>query len=268
MENKNFSYSKNFFEIPNFEIIYWDGKLTKYCLIIPVINEGKRIRRLIDKINKKEISKLIDIVIVDGGSSDNSIDENYFRKNNIKGILIKNELGGLSSQLRIGYFFAMKKKYKGVITIDGNNKDCPSSIINFIKKLESGYDFVQGSRFLKGGKHINTPLIRYLAIRYLHAPLLSLFSGFHWTDTTQGFRGYSDKLILSRRLSIFRNQFINYELLPYLNLSAPKKNFKCIEIPTKRVYPSKSLPSKIRGLKANFKLFIILIKTCFGYYSI
>ena len=112
MENKNFYFSKNFFEIPNFEIMYWDGKLTKYCLIIPVINEGKRIRRLIDKINKNEIANLIDILIVDGGSTDNSINENYFRKNNIKGILIKNEFGGLSSQLRIGYFFAMKKNIK------------------------------------------------------------------------------------------------------------------------------------------------------------
>ena len=62
-----------------------------------------------------------------------------------------------------------------VVTIDGNNKDCPLSIGDFIAKLEIGYDLVQGSRFIKGGEHKNTPFFRYIAIRLIHAPMLSFF---------------------------------------------------------------------------------------------
>ena len=39
----------------------------------------------------------------------------------------------------------------GVLTIDGNNKDCPESLDIFIKKLDEGFDMIQGSRFIKGG---------------------------------------------------------------------------------------------------------------------
>ena len=37
-------------------------------------------------------------------------------------------------------------------------------IPKFIEKLEQGYDFVQGSRFIKGGKAINTPFIRHISV--------------------------------------------------------------------------------------------------------
>ena len=56
-------------------------------------------------------------------------------------------------------------------------------------------DFVQASRFITGGISENTPKLREFAIRKIHAPLLKFFSGFPWTDTTQGFRGYSSKLL-------------------------------------------------------------------------
>ena len=154
--------------------LFLEGK-NKYCLIIPVINEGIRIKKLIEKINKFKIFSLIDIIIVDGQSIDNSIEKKFLIAHNISGLLIKKDIGALSSQLRIGYGFAMRKRYKGVVTIDGNNKDCPLSIGDFIAKLEIGYDLVQGSRFIKGGRHKNTPFFRYIAIRLIHAPMLSFF---------------------------------------------------------------------------------------------
>ncbi len=60
-----------------------------------------------------------------------------------------------------------------------------------IEALQQGVDFVQASRFVPGGAGENTSQSRDFAIRFIHAPMLSLFSGFRWTDTTQGFRAYS-----------------------------------------------------------------------------
>ena len=93
-------------------------------------------------------------------------------KKNIRSLLILRDEGKLSSQLRCAYSFALDEEYKGFITIDGNNKDDPNLVIDFIKYLDEGYDFIQASRFIKNGKGINTPLLRYLAIKYIHAPTL------------------------------------------------------------------------------------------------
>lgn len=74
----------------------------------------------------------------------------------------------------MGMYFALDRNYKGVLTIDGNNKDSIEDVPEFIAKLQEGYDLVQGSRFIRGGHAINTPPVRYAAVRLIHAPLVSL----------------------------------------------------------------------------------------------
>ena len=255
-------------EIPDFEITFLKEKKKKYILIIPVINEGKNIIDLLNKIDLLNIPQIIDILIVDGGSTDNSLNVEYLLKKGVNGLILKKANGKLGSQLRIGYSIASIMCYEGVITIDGNNKDQPEAIKDFIHLLDKGYDFIQGSRFVKDGKHLNTPFLRYLAIRCIHSPLLSIASGFKWTDTTQGFRGYSCKLIRSRRISLFRDIFQNYEMLAFLSYIAPKLGFKCIEIPTSRIYPKGKTPTKITPLKGEFNILITLVRACLGNYCI
>ena len=49
-------------------------------LVIPVLNEGILIKKLSIKIIKLKIHKLIDVLIVDGGSNDSSIKALNFAK--------------------------------------------------------------------------------------------------------------------------------------------------------------------------------------------
>src|SRR5260363_96635 len=49
--------------------------------------------------------------------------------------------------------------------------------------------------------------LRDFAIRFIHAPLLSLASGFKWTDTTQGFRAYRRRMLLDPKIAPFRAVF-------------------------------------------------------------
>ena len=127
---------------------------------------------------------------------------------------------------------------------------------------------MQASRFIAGGLAVNTPKSRDYAIRFIHAPILSLSSGFHWTDTTQGFRAYSRRLLLDPRVNIFRNVFSGYEMLAYLSHIAPKLGFKCIEIPSKRIYPPGEVPSKISSFKGNLEVLTVLFKAAFGMYNV
>ena len=254
-------------EVPRYKIFFLGKKSKEYSLIIPVINEGKRIKRFLKKLNKNSISDLVDIIIIDGGSTDNSLIINDLKKLKILGFLRINEIKGLSSQLRVGYALALKMKYKGAITIDGNDKDDPKFISSFVSLLDQGFDYIQASRFVKGGIGINTPVFRHLAIKYIHAPLLSFYSGFKWTDTTQGFRGYSANLLKNKNLRIFRKIFKNYELLFFITYAAPKLGLKCIEFPTIRKYDKKKVDTKIKGIYGNFKVLYQLILTCLGKFN-
>jgi glycosyltransferase involved in cell wall biosynthesis len=211
--------------------------------------------------------KDFDVVIVDGGSTDGSVDSRKLAELGVRCLLVNQGTRGLGSQLRIAYSFALTEGYNGVITIDGNDKDDPDDIEKFIQALRGGADFAQASRFIPGGLDVNTPRSRSLAIRLVHAPLLTLASGFKWTDTTQGFRGYSSSMLGSDDLHIFRDVFTRYELLPYLNYRAPRLGFHCLEIGTTRSYPLGEVPTKINGFKGNLEIFKTLVKACLGSYN-
>ncbi|KEY57809.1 glycosyltransferase family 2 protein [Serratia sp. DD3] len=255
-------------QVPSFDISLWLGKKSDYCVIIPVINEGERIKSLLSRMAALAIADMADIIIVDGGSSDGSLELTSLRDLGVRGLLLKTGEGKLSAQLRCAYAFALEQDYEGIITIDGNDKDDPEAIPNFITALKNGFDFVQASRFLNGGIAENTPKSRDLAIRFMHAPVLSIASGFKWTDTTQGFRAYSKKMLLDPNMSIFRDVFMTYELLAYLSYRAPKLGYRCIELATIRRYPKGEVPTKISSVKGNISVLLVLFKASFGLYNI
>lgn len=254
-------------QIPKYDTRLWLGRQHAVCVVVPVINEGTRIGNLLARMRALRIGDRADIIIVDGGSTDGSLALDTLEDNKVRALLVKTGPGKLSAQLRCAYAFALDQGYEGVVTIDGNDKDDPEAIPRFIDALGEGFDFVQASRFLQGGHAENTPLVRDLAIRWIHAPLLSIFSGFRWTDTTQGFRGYSRKLLSDPAVAPFRDIFSGYELLAYLSYRGPRLNYRCVELPTKRSYPKGEVPTKISSVKGNLNVFKVLLKACFGSYN-
>lgn len=255
-------------QVPAMEIPLWLGKQHPYCVVIPVINEGERIKRLLKRMEAKQISSIADIVIVDGGSTDGSLEIRELKHVGVRALVLKKGPGKLSAQLRCAYAFALDQGYEGIVTIDGNDKDDPEAIPRFIEALKNGVDFIQASRFLPGGVAVNTPALRDLAIRYIHVPCLRLASGFQWTDTTQGFRAYSRSLLLDPKIAPFRDVFSTYELLAYMSYRAPKLGYLCKELPTVRRYPVGSIPTKISGLTGHFIVLITLVRACAGNYNV
>ena len=254
-------------QVPTFETPLWLGRQHPWCIVIPVINEGERIRSLLSRMAALNINEIADIIIVDGGSNDGSLGLDSLQQEGVCGLLVKTGPGKLSAQLRCAYAFVLDKGYEGVITIDGNDKDDPEAIPRFIKALKQGVDFVQASRFIAGGVAENTPKSRDFAIRFIHAPMLSMSSGFRWTDTTQGFRAYSRKMLLDTRIAPFRDVFMTYELLAYLSYRAPKLGYRCLELPTIRRYPKGEVPTKISSFKGNLSVLQVLFRACSGFYN-
>jgi dolichol-phosphate mannosyltransferase len=255
-------------QVPDVETVFWLGKQRPHCVVIPVINEGRRIENLLGRMAKAGgIARIADVIIVDGGSSDGSLATELLQSLGVRGLLLKTGPGKLSAQLRCAYAFALDQGYEGIVTIDGNDKDDPEAIPRFIEALEQGVDFVQASRFIQGGIAENTPALRNFAIRCIHAPMLSLFSGFHWTDTTQGYRAYSSRMLLDERVAPFRDLFPGYELLAYLSYRVPRLGYRCIELPTIRRYPKGEVPTKISSIRGNLSVLMVLLRACTGRYN-
>jgi dolichol-phosphate mannosyltransferase len=255
-------------QVPPYRIERWNGRSSTYGVVIPVINEADRIGRLLGRMSALGIAKLADLIIVDGGSTDGSLAETRLDPASVAGLIVKTGPGRLSAQLRCAYDFALDQGYEGIVTIDGNNKDDPEAIPAFIDALKAGYDFVQASRFIPGGIEENTPRRRRLAIRLIHAPLLRLASGFPWTDTTQGFRAYSRRLLEDPRVSPFRDAFAGYELLAYMNYRAPQLGFRCVELPTARRYPKDEvIPTKISPFRGELAVLRTLLDVCRGKFD-
>ncbi|SMO78387.1 glycosyltransferase family 2 protein [Paracoccus laeviglucosivorans] len=236
-------------QLPASETLELAPKRHKYALVIPVINEGQRIRGQLQRI--AALPDHPDTIIADGGSTDGSLDPEFLTQQGVRTRLTKTGPGKLSAQLRMAYAYCLRQGYDGIVTIDGNGKDGVEAIAGFVARLDAGDDYVQGSRYAQGGQAVNTPLDRAFANRMIHAPMLSLASRKKLTDTTNGFRAYSARYLLDPRVAPFRDVFNRYELLFYLTVRAGQLGYKVSEIPVTRAYPSgEKPPTKINGWNA------------------
>lgn len=254
--------------VPKFESTEYSEKTKDYAVLIPIINEGERIIKELKRAYKHNVVDYADIVICDGGSTDGCTAEDKLCKLRVNTLLVKQDTGKQGAQLRMGIWWALQRGYKGVITIDGNNKDSIEDVPYFIEKLEEGYDFIQGSRFVKGGKAINTPFIRMVSVKLIHAPIISLTAHQRFTDTTNAYRAYSARYLTDDRVQPLRDIFMTYELLAYLSVRATQIGMKACEIPVTRAYPKTGkTPTKISFFKGNSELMKILLRNARGAYN-
>lgn len=253
-------------QVPSYDEDIFAPKVHRFCLVIPVINEGDRIRGQLTRIATENLP--IDVIVADGGSTDGSLAESFVRTAGVRAVLTKTGPGKLSAQLRMAYAWCIQQGYEGIVTIDGNGKDGVAAIVEMITKLKEGYDYIQGSRYLPGGVAENTPFERTVANRFIHAPLLSL-AGRHWfTDTTNGFRAYSKRYLCDSRVLPFRDVFQRYELLFYLTVRAGQIGMKVGHVPVRRRYPSNmATPTKITGLRGKLDVLRQAVNVALGKFA-
>ncbi|WP_288487486.1 glycosyltransferase family 2 protein [uncultured Novosphingobium sp.] len=250
-------------QIPAHRVDLLSERRHAHALVIPVINEGGRIRAQLARVAAASLP--VDVIVADGGSTDGSLDLPYLREQGVRALLTKTGPGKLSAQLRMAYAWCLDEDYKGIITMDGNGKDNVEAVAQFVTKLREGYDYVQGSRYARGGKAENTPLERTIGNRLIHAPILSLAGRRWFTDTTNGFRAYSRRYLVDPRVQPFREVFSAYELLFYLTARAGQLGYRVCEIGVRRSYPvGEAVPTKITGAGGKWGIIKQLLSAASG----
>lgn len=252
--------------VPAHDTHLFAPKRTRYCLAVFTINEGDRIRRQLAAMTP--FTSAIDIVLADGGSTDGSLTPDSLGAFNLRALLVKRDSGKLSAQMRMAIAFALDEGYEGLVVIDGNGKDDLDAIPRFVALLDDGFDHIQGSRYIPGGQGINTPPSRTLGVRFLHAPLISFAAGARYTDTTNGFRAYSRRLLSDPRVQPLRDIFVGYELHYYLAIRAARLGFRITETPVTRRYPASGrTPTKISPIKGNLLILKTLVAAALGRFN-
>ena len=253
-------------EVPACDTRLYGDKAHRHALVIPVINEGERIRAQRGRIAAAHLP--VDVVVADGGSDDGSLDPAFIETLPVRAVLVKTGPGKLSAQLRMAYAWCLQQGYEGIVTIDGNGKDGVEAVATFLDRLEEGYDYVQGSRYAPGGKAEHTPLERTIANRGIHAPLLSLAGRHRFSDTTNGFRAYSARYLLHPDVKPFRDVFQKYELLFYLTVRAGQLGLKVTQVPVRRSYPAgAAVPTKITGVSGKFDVLAQTFAAAMGKFN-
>jgi len=252
-------------EPPVYQVREFFAKRTRYCICITVFNEGDRIRNQLARM--KSQAHLADILIADGQSSDGSTDPDFLKQMGVQALLTTGEYG-LSTATRMGVAYAMEHGYEGIVTIDGNGKDGVEALPDFLAELDNSYDLVQGSRFMKGGFHKNTPWDRRLGIHWIMVPLLALSCGYRYSDPTNAFRAMSSRFLKDPRVQPMRRVFVRFNLQLYFIFRAARLGFRVKEIPVVRVYPDDgTVPTKIHGLRLRFLNLLEFLWVIAGRYN-
>lgn len=237
----------------------------KYAWIVVERNEGARLANQLEKMC--EYNPGLDIIVVDGNSSDGTHELLLGGTIDISTLLVSKAGMGFSTDLQIGLIYAAKEGYLGVITSDGNGKDSVEDVQKFVKLLDEGADFIQGSRFLESGKHSNTPIFRYLGIRFVSSPYTSLVARIKITDSTNGFRAYSKRLIENDQLRMGQKSFRGYSLVSFIPFFVGKHKMNFAEVSVRRDYPaSGATPTKIVSPSQWLQIFLDLFRATFETY--
>jgi len=200
----------------------------KKSIIVPVFNESGNIGKLIEKIYNN-ISENDEVIIVDDGSSDNTVEEIKKFKCNL-----------VEHSKNMGKGAAMISGIKAstgdlIIFMGGDGQDDPVEIKNLIDGIDEGYDYVIGSRFVssqetENKRYSNKAILPINKIgNNVLTYLINVLFGQNITDSQSEFKCFKAEKLKSLDLISAR-----YEIETELLIKSFRKKFKIKEVPVHR----------------------------------
>ena len=209
----------------------------KNIAIIPVYRDRGNILKVLGKFNDGIVDEIC--IVVDCATKDDLEEiEKAAEKLETPVHIIQNvERKGVGYAIREGIEYALHNEYDVAVVMAGNNKDDPREIPRLLAPiLKEGYDYVQGSRFLSGGKRVKNPFLRGVFSR-IYPFFWTLLTNIRCTDVTNGFRAYRLKVFSDKRIDIWQGWLDEYELEYYIHFKVLTLGYKTKEVPVSKIYP-------------------------------
>lgn len=203
----------------------------KIIAIIPAYNEGERTAQVVEKFPAGLVDE---ILVVNDGSEDNT--RQAIEATGRTTLLDNPTKQGIGFAIRQGLEYALKNNYDIIVVLAGNSKDNPQEIPKLIKPIvEDNYDYVQGSRYLKGGEYGQMPFQR-LVMTKIYSFFVGLLYGQKITDGTNGFRAYKTSILKDKRINL-EQDWLKEPLEYYLSIKVLLLKYKVTEVPVTKLYP-------------------------------
>jgi len=211
----------------------------KIGMVIPAYKEEQHIENVVKGV--KNVPLINVVYVVDDGSKDRTAELAAASG----AIVVKHETNlGVGAAIRDGFIRAKEDGMEIIAVMGGDDQDPPEQIPRVVQPIiDEGYDLVQGSRWLKGGEVVNIPVFCRITTK-AYAIFIRLFTGFPFTDGTNGFRALRASIL--DNIDFKQKWLEHYELEPYLLYQAVKQKMKVKEVPvTKRYFIEKGYTKMI-----------------------
>ena len=198
-------------------------------LILPALDEEGKIGKSVARIPRDLVD---DIVVVDDGSTDGTADE----ARAAGAIVVSHQTNqGVGAAIRTGIKRAQEARVDLCGIIAGDDQDDPTEITRLADAIvDGGADFIQGSRYLPGGRRVNQPASRTYMTRS-YSVFFSVCARRKITDATNGFKLFRTEI--TKEMDLDQPWINRYELEPYLLFTAIRKGYKVREVPVTKFYP-------------------------------
>tara|TARA_B110000259_G_scaffold165260_1_gene191980 strand:- start:1471 stop:2184 length:714 start_codon:yes stop_codon:yes gene_type:complete len=230
--------------------------MTKLSIIIPVLNEGKNIAKLVEEIkNEKKFLNLsnLELIIVDDNSTDNTeiILRKIKKKNKfLKYYIRKKKKKDLTKSCLLGFNKAL---YPNILVMDGDLQHPPKFIKHMLNVFISGkYDFVIGTRNLLKKKDPGLSYIRYVSSLFIIITINFLL-GNKTKDPMSGFFIFKKEIYKKNKKNLYG---VGYKILADLIYSSNNN----LKIADKDIFFDKRRSGKSKmNIWVLFQLIIFII---------
>ena len=188
----------------------------KISVVVPLMNEEDNIKYLIEEVDKALKDFDYELILVDDGSTDNTVEEIKKHMNDKTKLVILNRNYGQTSAMAAGIEIAQGDI---IVTIDGDLQNDPSDIPMMIEKLNEGYDVVAGIR----AKRQDEPFRKFLS--KIANKIIRKITGVHITD-------YGCTLKVFKK-DVAKNLGLYGELHRFIPILAKMYGAKITEVPVK-----------------------------------
>ena len=192
-------------------------RVDKVSLVIPTLNEGRNIGFVLEHVP----DRVDEIIIVDGHSTDDTIAAARAVRPDV--VIVQQVGAGKGSALRAGFAAATGDI---IVMMDADGSMDPAEILSYVYAIEAGYEFVKGSRAIKGGGSEDLTLIRRFGNFALTSAVNMLFL-VPFSDLCYGFVGFRkdrlDDLALMSR---------GFEFETEIAIRAIKVGLRIAEVPS------------------------------------
>jgi glycosyltransferase involved in cell wall biosynthesis len=152
----------------------------RVSVVIPTLNEAKNLPHVLGKLPRR----LHEVIIVDGFSTDETVEVARFLRPDVK--LVLQTCPGKGDALRCGFEAATGDI---IVMLDADGSADPAEIPRFVAALVEGADFAKGSRFRDGGGSADITRLRRVGNRGLNGVVNVLF-GTSYSDLCYGYNAF------------------------------------------------------------------------------